>query len=55
MNIFNGGLHALKEGEQLGRDRIDIQEIIIVPVGAKSYREALEMGDRIDFELKKVL
>src|SRR3989338_112742 len=43
MNIFNGGLHALKSGEQLGKDRIDIQEIMIVPVGAQSYAQALAM------------
>ncbi len=57
MNIYNGGLHALKkaEGEVLGKDRIDIQEIMIVPVGAKSYREQLEMGDMIDSALKEIL
>lgn len=55
MNIFNGGLHALKEGETLGVDRIDIQEIMIVPVGAKSYGEALAWGDKIDHELKILL
>jgi|GEM_PF-271170 len=55
MNIYNGGLHALKTGEELGRDRIDIQEIMIAPVGAKTHREALEMGDKVDQELKKIL
>lgn len=55
MNIFNGGLHALKEGERLGKDRIDIQEVMIVPVGAKSYKEALDWGDKIDQTLKKTL
>lgn len=57
MNIFNGGLHALKkeEGETLGKDRIDIQEIMIVPVAAKSYKEALAWGDKIDQALKKIL
>ncbi|MBU4342484.1 MAG: aldo/keto reductase [Candidatus Omnitrophica bacterium] len=55
MNIYNGGLHAVKEGEALGKDRIDIQEIMIVPVNAGTYRAALNMGDDIDFELKKIL
>ncbi len=57
MNIFNGGLHALKKenNEHLGKDRIDIQEIMIVPVGAKTYKEALDWGDLIDQTLKKIL
>ena len=55
MNIFNGGLHALKNGETLGNDRIAIQEIMVVPVGAKSQEEALKMGDRIDYHLQMML
>ncbi|MDP7039655.1 MAG: phosphopyruvate hydratase [Myxococcota bacterium] len=55
MNIFNGGLHALRDGEALGRDRIDIQEVMIVPRSASSYQEALEMGDAIDQALKNLL
>lgn len=57
MNIFNGGLHALKEdqGEVLGRDRIDVQEVMVAPVSASSYAEALEMGEKIDQALKKIL
>ena len=54
MNIFNGGLHALKEGEELGVDRIDIQEIMVVPY-ADTYAKALEMGDEIDAALKGIL
>lgn len=54
MNIFNGGLHALKDGETLGVDRIDIQELMVVPV-APSYAAALEMGDKIDQSLKAIL
>lgn len=54
MNIFNGGLHALRKGETLGHDRIDIQEIMVVP-RAKTYRKALEMGEAIDAALKKRL
>jgi enolase len=54
MNIFNGGLHALRpqDGEVLGRDRIAIQEIMVVPMRAATYREALEVGERIDAALK---
>ncbi|MBI3178253.1 MAG: phosphopyruvate hydratase [Deltaproteobacteria bacterium] len=55
MNIFNGGLHALKPGETLGRDRIDFQEIMVVPCAAKTYAEALTVGDRIDQALKAIL
>ncbi len=55
MNIFNGGLHALKPGELLGRDRIDFQEIMVVPYAAKTYALALAMGDRIDQALKAIL
>ncbi|MEM6531245.1 MAG: phosphopyruvate hydratase [Myxococcota bacterium] len=57
MNIFNGGLHALKEdqGEVLGKDRIDVQEVMVAPVSAKSYAEALQMGEKIDQALKRIL
>ncbi|MEL6544961.1 MAG: phosphopyruvate hydratase [Myxococcota bacterium] len=57
MNIFNGGLHALKEdqGEVLGKDRIDVQEVMVAPVSATSYAQALEMGEKIDQALKKIL
>ena len=57
MNIFNGGLHALKkaDGEVLGRDRIDVQEIMVVPVSAKTYAEQLAVGENIDAALKSLL
>jgi len=57
MNIFNGGLHAMKkaEGEQLGRDRIDIQEIMIVPTRFDSYAQAMAMGEKVDQVLKGIL
>lgn len=57
MNIFNGGLHALKkaDGEVLGKDRIDIQEIMVVPVSAKTYAQALDVGEKIDAALKELL
>jgi enolase len=47
MNILNGGAHA--------DNTIDFQEFMIVPVGAKSFREALRFGTETFHALKKVL
>lgn len=47
MNIINGGAHA--------DNSIDFQEFMIVPVGAKSFSEALRMGAEIFHNLKKTL
>jgi enolase len=47
MNILNGGGHA--------DNNVDIQEFMIVPVGADSFREALRMGAEIYHSLKAVL
>ena len=47
MNIINGGSHA--------DNNVDIQEFMIVPVGAKTFAEALRMGAEIFHALKKVL
>jgi enolase len=47
MNIINGGVHA--------DNPIDFQEFMIMPVGAKSFREALRMGAEIFHTLKKQL
>ncbi|MBM7071935.1 phosphopyruvate hydratase [Shewanella sp. 202IG2-18] len=47
MNILNGGEHA--------DNNVDIQEFMVQPVGAKSFREALRMGAEIFHALKKVL
>ncbi len=47
MNIMNGGAHA--------NWCIDIQEFMIVPVGAKSIKEAIRMGAEVYHNLKKVL
>jgi len=47
MNILNGGKHA--------DNNVDIQEFMIMPVGAKSWSEALRMGVEIYHSLKKVL
>lgn len=47
MNILNGGEHA--------NNNVDIQEFMILPVGAKSFKEALRMGAEIYHALKNVL
>jgi enolase len=47
MNILNGGEHA--------DNNVDIQEFMVQPVGASSFREALRIGAEIFHSLKKVL
>jgi enolase len=47
MNIINGGAHA--------NNSLDIQEFMILPVGAPSFREALRYGAEVFHTLKKVL
>ncbi|OOB79285.1 MAG: phosphopyruvate hydratase [Epulopiscium sp. Nuni2H_MBin003] len=47
MNILNGGEHA--------DNTVDLQEFMIMPVGAKSFREALRMCAEVYHTLKKVL
>ncbi len=47
MNIINGGAHA--------DNNVDIQEFMIMPAGADSFKEALRMGAEIFHALKKVL
>ncbi len=47
MNVLNGGAHA--------DNNLDIQEFMIVPAGAQSFREALRMGAETFHTLKKVL
>ena len=47
MNILNGGQHA--------DNKIDIQEFMIMPVGAESFSEALRMGVEVFHHLKAVL
>ena len=47
MNIINGGEHA--------DNNVDIQEFMIMPAGAESFKEALRMGAEIFHALKKVL
>ena len=47
MNVLNGGIHA--------DNNVDIQEFMIVPVGAKSFSAALRMGVEVFHHLKGVL
>jgi enolase len=47
MNILNGGAHA--------PNNVDIQEFMVMPVGAESFAEGLRMGVEIFHHLKKVL
>ncbi len=47
INILNGGEHA--------DNNVDIQEFMIVPLGAKTFKEGLRMGTEIFHNLKKVL
>lgn len=47
MNILNGGKHA--------DNNVDIQEFMILPVGATNFREALRMGAEVFHNLKSVL
>ncbi len=47
MNIINGGAHA--------DNKVDVQEFMIVPVGAERFSEALRMGAEVFHHLKAVL
>ncbi len=47
MNILNGGAHA--------DNNVDIQEFMIMPVGAKSFKEALQIGAEVFHNLREVL
>ena len=47
MNILNGGAHAT--------NNVDIQEFMVLPVGAKSWKEALRMCSEVFHNLKSVL
>jgi enolase len=47
MNVLNGGAHA--------DNAVDFQEFMIVPVGARSFSEALRMGSEVFHHLKRTL
>ncbi len=47
MNVINGGAHA--------DNNLDLQEFMIIPVGAPSFREAIRYGAEVFHHLKKIL
>jgi enolase len=47
MNVINGGAHA--------DNNLDIQEFMIIPVGATSFRESIRYGAEVFHTLKKIL
>lgn len=47
MNVMNGGAHA--------RNSLDFQEFMIMPVGAKTYKDALRMGAEVYHFLRQIL
>ena len=47
MNILNGGAHA--------NNNVDVQEFMVVPIGAETFPEGLRMGVEVFHHLKKVL
>jgi enolase len=47
MNVVNGGAHA--------NNNLDLQELMIIPVGAPSFREALRYGAEVFHALKKII
>ncbi len=47
MNVINGGAHA--------NNNLDIQEFMIMPVGAPSFREAIRWGAEVFHALKKII
>ena len=47
MNVINGGAHA--------NNNLDIQEFMILPVGAPSFREAIRWGAEVFHALKKII
>jgi len=47
MNVINGGAHA--------NNTLDMQELMILPIGAKSFRQAMQMGAETFHALKKII
>ncbi len=47
MNVINGGAHA--------NNNLDLQELMIVPVGAPTFREAVRYGAEVFHALKKII
>jgi enolase 1/2/3 len=47
MNVINGGVHA--------NNTLDLQELMIIPLGAPSFREAVRFGAEVFHALKKII
>ena len=47
MNVINGGAHA--------NNTLDLQELMILPIGASSFRQAMQMGAETFHALKKII
>ena len=47
MNVINGGAHA--------NNNLDLQELMIIPIGAPSFREAVRYGAEVFHALKKII
>ncbi len=47
MNVINGGAHA--------NNNLDLQELMIIPIGAPSFREAIRYGAEVFHALKKII
>ena len=47
MNVINGGAHA--------NNNLDLQEFMIIPVGAPTFREAVRWGAEVFHALKKII
>jgi len=47
MNVINGGAHA--------NNNLDLQELMIIPVGARNFREAVRYGAEVFHALKKII
>jgi enolase len=47
MNVINGGAHA--------NNKVDLQEFMLVPLGAPTFREALRYGAEVFHNLKKII
>ncbi|NQV08827.1 phosphopyruvate hydratase, partial [Candidatus Woesearchaeota archaeon] len=46
-NIINGGVHA--------GNKLEVQEFMIMPVGAKTFKQAMQIGSEVYWELKKII
>ncbi len=54
MNVFNGGLHALRDNEELGIDKVSTQEFML-NILSDNYDQAIEMADKVYLKLSEIL